>query len=220
MVPDFSSFDQIDLGKIEFQQPVKDSGALAPSRPTVFLNDEHHMQTISIRISDWNVSATLAFIDRTWRHFAPLSIAHRYFLSAHYKTFYRDYERQGTMLDIFVAVAILIACLGLFGLTAFSAERRTKEIGVRKIAGAREHDIVGLMLWRVSMPVLLGNLIAWPSAYYVLRRWLDGYAYRISLSPDYFLAGSTAALMIAWLTVLLHTLRLARTSPLHALRYG
>lgn len=198
---------------------IKDSGALAPSRPTVFLNDEHHMQTISIRISDRNVPATLAFIDRTWRHFAPLSIAHRYFLSAHYKTFYRDYERQGTMLDIFVAVAILIACLGLFGLTAFTAERRTKEIGVRKIAGAREHDIVGLMLWRVSMPVLLGNLIAWPSAYYVLRRWLDGYAYRISLSPDYFLAGSTAALMIAWLTVLMHTLRLARTSPVHALRY-
>jgi len=140
-------------------------------------------------------------------------------LSARYGLLYRSYQRQGVMLEIFVGVAIIIAVLGLFGLTVFTAERRTKEIGIRKVAGARTHDIVRLMLWRISVPVLLANLIAWPAAYYFLRGWLDGYAYRISLDPAYFLAGGGVALVIAWVTVLAHTLRLARTNAVRALRY-
>jgi putative ABC transport system permease protein len=123
------------------------------------------------------------------------------------------------MFAIFVGIAILIGCLGLFGLAVFTAERRTKEIGVRKVAGARAADIVRLMLWRISMPVLLANVIAWPIAYYYLHRWLEGYAYRISLDPLYFLAAGGSALLIAWATVCGNTLRLARTNPVHALRY-
>lgn len=75
------------------------------------------------------------------------------------------------------------------------------------------------MLWRISVPVLLANVIAWPVAYYYLHRWLEGYAYRISPNPIYFLVVGAAALLVAWATVFLHTLRLARTSPVHALRY-
>ena len=123
------------------------------------------------------------------------------------------------MFGIFVAIAILIACLGLFGLVVFTAERRTKEIGIRKVSGARSSDILALMLWRISVPVLVANLIAWPVAYYYLHRWLQGYAYRISLNPLYFLAAGAVALLIAWATVYANTLRLARANPVHALRY-
>lgn len=197
---------------------IKDSGALEPARPTVFLN-KSNMPMVSIRIGGPNTAATLAFIERTWRRFAPYSSSRRFFLSARYERFYRPYQRQGLTLEIFVAVAIVIACLGLFGLTVFTAEQRTKEIWIRKISGARRRDIVGLMLWRISVPVIAANLIAWPVAYWYLRRWLEGYAYRIALDPLYFVAGGAAAVMIAWMTVVAHALRLARSSPVRALRY-
>ena len=143
----------------------------------------------------------------------------RYFLSSAFNDLFTPDERQGTVLALFVALGIFIACLGLFGLTVFTAERRTKEIGIRKVSGARTHDIVRLMLWRISVPVLLANVVAWPVAYYYLHRWLEGYAYRISPNPIYFLAAGAVALLISWATVFLHTLGLARTSPVHALRY-
>lgn len=198
---------------------IKTFGALEPVMPTVYFNDPHQMSTLSIRVSERNMAATLARIDRTWRKFAPVYPSQRYFLSDRYATYYQASEQEGLTLEIFVTVAILIACLGLFGLTVFTAERRTKEIGIRKVSGARTGDIVALMLWRVSAPVLVANVIAWPLAYYYLTRWLQGYASRIPLNPLYFLAAGAAALLIAWSTVYIHTLRLARTSPVYSLRY-
>jgi len=85
--------------------------------------------------------------------------------------------------------------------------------------GARTGDIIRLLLWQFSIPVLLANVIAWPVAYYYLRQWLEGYAYRISLNPVYFIAAGLAALCIAWLTVFAHAVRVARANPIHALRY-
>ncbi len=198
---------------------IKSFGALEPVRPTVFYNDPDSMPTLSIRIRGRTAAATLAFIDHTWETFAPDYSSQRYFLSARYTTYYQSYQRQGRMLETFVIVAIVIGCLGLFGLTVFTAARRTKEIGIRKISGARTRDIVALMLWRTSVPVLAATLIASPVAYYYLDRWLAGYAYRIALNPAYFLAGGVVALMIAWMTVFSHALILARASPVHALRY-
>lgn len=198
---------------------IKLYGALEPVRPTVFFNDKSNMYTLSVRIRRRDMPATLAFINRVWRRFAGAYPSGRYFLSTQYSAYYERYQRQGTMLEVFVGVAILIACLGLFGLTVFTAERRTKEIGIRKISGARTGQIVTLMLWRISVSVLLANVIAWPAAYCYLRVWLEGYAYRIPLNPAYFLAGGAAALAIAWMTVLAHAMHLARTSPVRALRY-
>ena len=128
-------------------------------------------------------------------------------------------KKQGQMFAVFVAIAIVIACMGLFGLAAFTAGRRTKEIGIRKVFGARIRDVVFLLLWQFSIPVLIANLIAWPIAWYYLNGWLQGFIYRIPLSPLYFLGAGGIALFIAWATVFAHARRVAGTNPIHALRY-
>ena len=111
------------------------------------------------------------------------------------------------------------SCLGLFGLAELDAGRRTREIGMRKVLGARTANIVRLMLWKSSRPVLVANLFAWPVAWYFMRDWLDGFAYRIDLSIAYFLGAGVLTLLIAWVTVGMHAARVARTNPVRALRY-
>jgi putative ABC transport system permease protein len=174
---------------------------------------------LSIRIHGARISETLAFIDQTWRAFVPGSAVQRYFLSDAFDNLLKSDERQGVMFTLFVGIAILISCLGLFGLAAFTAQRRTKEIGIRKVFGARTQDVVRLLLWQFSIPVLIANAIAWPIAYYYLHHWLESYAYRISLNPLYFIGAGATALAIAWATIFAHALRVARASPIFALRY-
>jgi putative ABC transport system permease protein len=202
------------------------SGVRSRALPAVFLVDpsadtlpSDRYEFLSVKVRRDRLAAALSFIDRTWRSFAPDVVSNRYFLTHAFNGLFDADRRQGTIFGVFVMIALFIACLGLFGLAVFTAERRTKEIGVRKVSGARTGDIVTLMLWRISAPVLVANLIAWPIAYVYLRHWLDGYAYRIALDPLYFVVAGAAALLIACVTVYANTLRLARTSPVHALRY-
>jgi putative ABC transport system permease protein len=109
--------------------------------------------------------------------------------------------------------------LGLFGIAALTAGRRTKEIGIRKVFGARTRDVVLLLLWQFSIPVLIANAIAWPVAWYYLHGWLQGFAYRIPLSPLYFLGAGLVAFLIAWATVFSHARRVASANPIRTLRY-
>jgi putative ABC transport system permease protein len=128
-------------------------------------------------------------------------------------------ERASTsLLSLFAAVAILLSCLGLFAMVAFSIQRRTREIAIRKIMGARSRDVARLLLWQFSRPVLLANLIAWPAAYLILSRWLNGFAYRIDMPLWTYFAAAAAALLIAWLAVGAHTIKVARQNPVKALR--
>jgi putative ABC transport system permease protein len=132
---------------------------------------------------------------------------------------YRSDEKQGVIFEILVYIAILIAALGLFGLAAFTAGRRTKEIGMRRVFGARARDITFLLLWQFSKPVLIANVIAWPLTWYYLHGWLQGFAYRVSINPFYFLGVGAVALLIAWATVFAHTQRVAGADPINALRH-
>ena len=132
------------------------------------------------------------------------------------------YEKEDARAQIFAAfslLAVIIGCLGLFGLAAFTAERRTKEIGIRKVLGARTRDIVRLLVWQFSRPVLIANIIAWPVAWWLMRDWLNGFDQRIPLTPIPFLAAAAIALGIAIVTVVGHAVKVARSNPIHALRY-
>lgn len=195
-------------------------GAREPVTPTIYADYPEIPMAFSVRLRPGgDIPQTLAFIDRTWHAFVPTLAIQRSFLSASFDDLYRSDEREGTVFAVFVIIAIFIACLGLYGLVVFTTDRRTKEVAIRKVSGARTRDILKIMLWRISAPVMLANIIAWPVAYYCLQRWLQGFADHIWLDPFYFLMGGVIALLIAWATVFAHTLRLALMRPVCALRY-
>ncbi|MDF7774492.1 ABC transporter permease [Sphingomonas sp. AOB5] len=132
---------------------------------------------------------------------------------------YRAEDARAKSFAGFAVLAVIVACLGLFGLAAFTAERRTKEIGVRKVLGARTSDIVKLLVWQFSKPVVIANIIAWPVAWWVMRDWLNGFDARIGLGPAPFLFAGLLALAIAVGTIGAHAFRVARANPINALRY-
>jgi putative ABC transport system permease protein len=193
--------------------------AREPVKPMVFLYDPNGLLRLSVRVRPEGLSDTMALIDKSWHALAPNTAVQSYFLDDKFNALYRSDARQGTMFGVFVGIAIVISCLGLFGLAAFTAGRRTREIGIRKAFGARTRHVLLLLLWQFSIPVLIANLIAWPLAGYYLHGWLEGFAYRIALNPLYFVAVGVAALILAWATVGVHAWRVARANPIYALRH-
>jgi putative ABC transport system permease protein len=198
----------------------RQDGAKSPVEATMYQYwRAFPVDQLSIRLRDGHTREGLAFIDRIWHAFTPSTAIQRHFLDDDYDRQFQADERQGSLFGVFVGLAIFIACLGLFGLAAFSTERRTREIGLRKTFGARTGDIVWMLLRQFSVPVLIANAVAWPIAWYYLHHWLEGFAYRITLSPVYFLGAGAAALVIAWATIFVHAWRVARANPVHALRH-
>jgi putative ABC transport system permease protein len=173
----------------------------------------------SLRVTGRNLAATLAHIDATWAKFMPDRPIARHFLDADFEALYASEQRQGEMFTFFAALAIGIACLGLFGLASFTTERRTKEIGIRKTIGGGVLDIVLMFCGEFGRLVLVANLVAWPVAYLLMQRWLAGFAYRVDLSAWVFVGSGLAALTIACLTVGAVAGRAASTKPVNALRY-
>jgi putative ABC transport system permease protein len=143
----------------------------------------------------------------------------RYFLDAHIQALYDDMLRQMQILGALAGMAIALACLGLFGLSVDAAQRRTKEMGIRKALGCSNRAIVGLMRWQVARPVLWANLIAWPLAGWAMTRWLNGFAYHVPLDWWLFPAAGGAALVVALATVAGQAWQVARRAPVTALRY-
>jgi putative ABC transport system permease protein len=173
----------------------------------------------SVRVSGRNLEQTLAQIDAMWRQFVPDQPVTRRFLDQDFEALYRGERRQAQMFTLFALLAIVVACLGLFGLAAFTTSRRTKEIGLRKTLGARVGDIVRLFTVEFGSLVLLANLLAWPAAYVLMQRWLATFSYRIELGPAVFVASGLLALLIASITVAAVASRAARAKPVTALRY-
>jgi putative ABC transport system permease protein len=132
---------------------------------------------------------------------------------------YNTEERMATLLKIFMAVAMIIASLGLFALASFTAQRRTKEIGIRKTMGAMEGQITVMMIRDFSLYILISLLIALPAVWLIASRWLDEFSYRIDLGPGIFIITALITTAVAILTVMYHAFRTARTNPVMALRY-
>lgn len=176
---------------------------------------------ISVNMQTQDIPETLSFIEDTWNKIYPNLPMDYYFLDTVFERQYRSEERIQSLFGYFSALAIFIACLGLFGLASFAAEQRTKEIGIRKVLGASVSGIVGLLSKEFTGLVLLANIIAWPIAYFASRAWLQSFAYRINVNSQigFFFIAAVAALFIAWLTVGLQAIRAAHVNPIDSLRY-
>ena len=153
-----------------------------------------------------------------WDRYVPEHDMRIQYVSDRIAAQYADEIKQSKMLFVFSILAVLIACAGLYGLAAFTAERRTKEIAIRKVHGAEVLDVVKMLLVQFSKPVLLSNLIAWPIAWFFMSDYLEGFVYRIDLSPAYFIGTGIVALLIAWATTTFHAVKAARTRPAIVLR--
>ncbi|HET9813979.1 MAG TPA: FtsX-like permease family protein, partial [Sphingomicrobium sp.] len=160
-----------------------------------------------------------ASLERQWKQFTNEVPFSAKFSDDIMAEMYKKEDARAQMFAAFALLAVIIGCLGLFGLAAFTAQRRTKEIGIRKVLGARTRDIVRLLVWQFSRPVLVANVIAWPVAWWLMRDWLNGFDQRIPLTPVPFLIAAAVALGIAVATVVGHSVKVARANPIHALRY-
>ncbi len=191
--------------------------------PTVYLippeGTQFALQYASLRVTGRNLAQTLDYIDTKYAQFRPERPVSRHFLDQDFEALYQSENRQAQMFTFFSALAVGIACLGLFGLASFTTERRTKEIGIRKTIGGSVADIVLLISGEFGKLVLVANLVAWPVAYFLMQRWLASFAYRIDMSVWVFVASAVCAFMIACLTVGSVAARAASTKPINALRY-
>jgi putative ABC transport system permease protein len=194
-------------------------GVREPIDPAVYYHANANLGFMVVRFSDPDPAAVMTRIGAAWKRVIPNVPFEAQFADDAAAELYRADQALGTMFAGFAMLAVLIGCLGLFGLAAFTAERRTKEIGIRKVLGARTRDIVRLLVWQFSKPVLLANVIAWPLAFLAMRNWLNGFDDRITLTPVPFVLAGILALVIAVVTVAGHASRVASAKPITALRY-
>jgi putative ABC transport system permease protein len=180
------------------------------------INDDHRV--FAIKIKPGNIQETVAKIESAWLQVAPKYPFEFAFLDEVYDNLYKEEVKQSNVFSFFALVAIFIACLGLFGLAAFTAEQRTKEISVRKVLGADISSIMILLSKDFMKLVLAAFVIASPLAWYAMSRWLEDFEYRITITPVTFIIAGILASFIALLTVSYHALRTARANPVKTLR--
>ncbi|MCJ7582148.1 MAG: ABC transporter permease [Candidatus Aminicenantes bacterium] len=192
-----------------------------PIVPMNFFLGEGGLRYISVKIQTEDVSRILGYIEDTWKKIAPQSPFDSFFLDTTFERRYQSEERLQKLFMYFSVLAIFIGCLGLFGLASFAAEKRTKEIGIRKILGASDSLIIVLLSKEFTRLVLFSCAVALPMAYMAMHFWLKGYAYRININSHMFqfFGAGLAALVIAWITVSFQAVKAARSNPVDSLHY-
>ena len=174
---------------------------------------------LSVKIRPENIPGTLKSIEEILHRFAPHYPFDYVFFDDVFDHTFKTEQKMGDLFRIFAGLAVLIACLGLFGLASFSAQKRVKEIGIRKVLGASVPGIVVLLGREFLKWVLLANAVAWPVGYFVMHRWLRNFVYRTHLNIDIFILSGLSALVIATCTVLIQTMKAAKSNPVDSLRY-
>ena len=173
---------------------------------------------IAMRIRPNDIPGTIAFVKNTWKELTTYPINYS-FLDEDFDKMYRNEERLSQIVSWFASLAIIVASLGLFGLAAYVVEQRKKEIGIRKVLGASIPGVVAHLSREFLALVVIANLIAWPAAFFLMRSWLQDFAYRISLSAGPFLLAGLAAVLVAFATVSYQSIRAARANPVDSLKY-
>jgi putative ABC transport system permease protein len=187
--------------------------------PVVLCVYPRMLNFISVRTQSENIPIVLGHLRTVWNQHMPERPFEYFFLDARFDRMYKSEQLLGKLFSYFAVLAIFISCLGLFALAAFMAEQRTKEIGVRKVLGASIANITFLLSKEFLKWVLLANAIAWPVAFYAMKKWLANFAYRIPIGIDIFLFSGLLVLSIAFVTVGYQSMKASFVDPVHALRY-
>jgi putative ABC transport system permease protein len=187
--------------------------------PMLLSYDPEYFWEMSIKIKSTDIPKSIAAIESTFKKFIPEYPFDYSFLDEDIQSLYNSEEQTNKIIRMFSLIAILIACMGLFGLANFAAEKRTKEIGIRKVMGATASNIILLLSTEFTKWILLANILAWPLAYYAMHRWLQGFAYRTSIGILPFFLGALVASVIALITVSYQAVKSALANPMESLRY-
>ena len=192
-----------------------------PLEPIAYRLSNYGLSTLVVRYNDPDPAALSERLEREWKQITQDVPFQAEFSEDIVADQYKAEQAQARIFAGFAMLAVIVACLGLFGLAAFTAERRTKEIGIRKVLGARTRDIVKLLAWQFSKPVIVANLIAWPLAWWAMSSWVQRFdeAARVDIGVLPFLLAGLLALAIALGTIASHAIRVARANPILALRY-
>ena len=190
-----------------------------PIVPIVSYIAPNQANTLSLRIAPGSLNKVIRHVQSVFDSIHPAGPVKHDFLTERLAALYRAEERAMRMFFSFSLLAVGVGCLGLFGLASFSAERRTKEIGVRKVLGASAPAIAGLLSREFTKWVVVANLIAWPAAYFAMKQWLQGFAYRAPIGVVPFILSASLALAIALITVGYQAVRAAFSDPVKSLRY-
>ena len=187
--------------------------ALHHNKPTWRIRD------ILVRVSPQNISETILLLESTWKDIQPNKPFIYSFLDETMEAMYNEEKRWGAIVGYSSALAIIIACMGIFGLTSITVNRRTKEIGIRKVLGASIPQIINILTKEFFWLVGIANIISWPLAYIAMKMLLNNYYYRISLGAQYFLLAGVLSFSIAVLTTAFLAVRAAMANPVDSLRY-
>ena len=185
----------------------------------LFFLREGPTRRVAVKVKPGDMQGLLAFMEETWNKFVTRRPFEYSFFDEDFNSLYREEERLGKIFTFFTALAIFIACLGIFGLAAFNAEQRTKEIGIRKVVGASVTSIVSLLSIRYIKLIIIANLLAWPIAYFAMNKWLQDFAYHIDLGFVIFGLTGLIALFIVLLSVSSNAFSAARANPVESLKY-
>ncbi len=187
--------------------------------PIAMRIDPNRYRQVCIRISPHRIPDTLAFLKNKWKEVYPEYPFEYRFLDDTIQNQYRSEHATGKIVTVFTVLALFISCLGIFGLSSYTAEQRTKEIGIRKVLGATVSSIIKHISKEFVILVIIANVIIWPLAYFIMNRWLQSFAYRISIGWWAFVLTGIAALVISLLTVSWQIIRAATANPVDSLRY-
>jgi putative ABC transport system permease protein len=188
-----------------------------PIKPFILFPESWKRQLL-VKVSGAHLQQTISHIESSWKTLVPYRPFEFHFLDEDYNKLYSSEIRLGTIMDLFAGIAIVLACLGLFGLSAYTVQQRFKEIGIRKVLGASVQNVLLLVSKEFLLLVMIAFIISIPVTFWAMHKWLQDFAYRINISIWVFAAAGLAALLVALLTVSFQAIKAAIANPVKSLR--
>ncbi|MFT7128787.1 MAG: putative ABC transport system permease protein, partial [Gammaproteobacteria bacterium] len=188
-------------------------------KPMAFMMRPAWYSIASLRVEGSNIKSTMGEIEKAWEDVIPDYPIQVEYLDETFNEVFKVFNAMTKTLGGFAFLAITLSMVGLFGMSAFMVERRTKEIGIRKVMGANLRQIVGLLIWQFSKPVLCSLAVALPAAYLASNTYLNFFADRLSLPVVIIISAGLAATLFSWAIISFHSIKIARANPIRSLRY-